>query len=347
MPLRPLRINSIINLLRPTVYFGVAVLLIGLLILIAKSPLFEMNPNVLSLVITLDLLISIPLIYYFLIRKTKIPKTSVSSIIVLGLVVGIFIIPIGNQQYLNLFRIWLLPAVEISVILFIVYEVRKKMQKKPGGDEAALDFFTALKSTCYRIIPKPLAVPLATEISVLYYGLFYWKKRVKKTNEFSYHKNNAIISTLVAVIFILAIETLAFHILLMDMSNKAAWILTFCSLYTIIQVLGFLRSIIKRPISIEKNTLNLRFGILRETHINLCDIESFEITTKQIEFNREARRFSPLGEYDGHNVILTLNQMNVYSGFYGLKRKFKTIAFYIDNKEEFKIQLENALQQHV
>ena len=326
-------------------FFGVAILLIGVLFLIANSSLFEASPNVLSLTITLDLLISIPLIYYFLIRKTKIPKTAVSSIIILGLIAGIFILPIDNQNYLNLFRIWLLPIVEISVILYIVYEVRKKMQNKRGSNEITLDFFTALKSTCYSIIPKPLAAPLATEISVFYYGLFYWKKRAQNTNEFSYHKNNAIISTLAAVIFILAIETFALHVMIMDMSNKAAWILTFCSLYTIIQVLGFLRSIIKRPISIEKNILSLRFGILRETDISLNDIESFEITTKQIEFNKEARRFSPLGEYDGHNVILKLNRINVYSGFYGIKRKFKTIAFYVDDKEEFKIQLENALQQ--
>jgi hypothetical protein len=132
----------------------------------------------------------------------------------------------------------------------------------------------------------------------------------------------------------------------MDMSNKAAWILTFCSLYTIIQILGFLKSIIKRPIFIEKNTLCLRYGILREANINLNDIESFEISTKLIEFNKETRRLSVLGAADGHNVILKLNKINSYSGFYGLKRKFKTIAFYLDNTGAFKMQLENALKQH-
>lgn len=335
--------NNTLNLLRPMLYFGIAIFLMGLLILITKSSLFEMNPNVLSLTITLDLLISIPLIYYFLIRKTKIPKTSVSSIIVLGLIVGVIIIPIDNQQYLNLFRIWFLPVVEITVVLFVVYEVRKMLRKNKKKGEIIIDFFTAFKNTCYKIIPRPLVAPLATEISVIYYGLFYWKKRVQRINEFSYHKNNTVISTFVTVIFVLAIETLAFHILLMGMSNKAAWILTFCSLYTIVQILGFLKSIVKRPISIEKNTLSLRYGILRETYINLKDIESFEITTKQIKFNKETKRFSPLGEFDGHNVILRLNKVNVYSGFYGIKRKFKTIAFYVDNKEEFKNQLEDAL----
>ena len=338
--------NNIINFLKPTLFFGISILLIGLLILITESPLFKISPNILSLTITIDLLISIPLIHYFLIRKTKIPKTSISSIIVLGLIVGMFIIPIDNQNYLIFFKIWLLPLVEISIIIFIIYEVRKALRTQDELTGIPLDFFSALKKTCYKIIPKLLAMPVATEISVIYYGIFYWKKRSLKANEFSYYKNNATISTLVGIILILAIETFVLHVMLMDMSNLVAWILTFGSIYTILQILGLINSITKRPICLTENFLVIRYGILRETTIFLDEIESFKISSKEIEFNKKTRRISPLGDSDGHNIIIKLNKTNYYSGFYGLKRKFDTIAFYVDDVEKFGNKLENALQQH-
>lgn len=337
--------NYIINSLRPSLYFGVSVLLIGLLVLIVKSSLFEISSNVLSLTITIDLLISIPVIHYLLIRKSRIPKTSVSTIVVLGLVVGVIVIPFDNQQYLNLFRIWFLPLVEIGIVLFVIYEVRKVIRKSKEAGELTVDLFTAFKDICYQLVPRPLAALLSTEISVLYYGLFYWKKRVLKSHEFSYHKNNTTISTMAGFMLVLSIETFALHAFLMDMSSKAAWILTFCSLYTLLQIFGFLKSIIKRPISIEKDTLILRYGILRESYIHLSEIESFEISSRKITFNKKTRRLSPIEVSDGHNVILKLNTENVYSGFYGFKRRFKTIVFYLDNTQEFRMQLEKALQQ--
>jgi len=339
--------NNIINLLKPTLIFGVSILLIGLLIITVNSPLFTMGPNILSLTITIDLLISIPLIHYFLIRKTKTSKTSIYSIIVLGSIVGMFIIPIDNQNYLNFFRIWLLPIIETSLVIFIIYEVRKALRTKDELTEIQLDFFSAVKKTCYKIIPRFLAMPIATEISVIYYGIFSWKKRHLKPNEFSYHKKNATISTLVGIISILAIETFVLHVMLMDLSNLTAWILTFGSLYTILQILGLINSITKRPICLSENYLVIRYGILRETNILLDEIESLKISSKEIEFNKKTRRISPLGDSDGHNIIVKLNRTNYYSGFYGLKRKFDTIAFYVDNVEKFSNELENALQERL
>ena len=336
--------NNIIKLSRRTLFFGVSISLIGLLILIAKSPLFTITPNVLSLTITIDLLISIPVIHYFLIRKTEIPKTSISSIIVLGLIVGMFIIPIDNQNYLNFFRIWLLPIVEISIIVFIIYEVRKALRAKDELLGIQLDFFSAIKKTCYKVVPKILAMPIATEVSVIYYGLFYWKKRSLKANEFSYYKKNTTISTLIGIILILSIETIALHAMLMDLNNFMAWIITFGSFYTILQVLALINSITKRPICLTGNFLVIRYGILRETNIFLDQIESFKVSSKEIEFNKKTRRISPLGDSDGHNIIIKLNKTNHYSGFYGLKRKFDTIAFYVDNVQDFSKKLENALQ---
>jgi hypothetical protein len=98
---------------------------------------------------------------------------------------------------------------------------------------------------------------------------------------------------------------------------------------------------IKRPISIENNILNLYYGIMGEVIIDINEISSIEISSKDVEFNKEIRNFSFL---DSHNIIIKLKKENTFSGVYGIKRKFNSLALYVDNAVEFKRQLENALQ---
>ncbi len=322
-------------------------LIIGLMVLIAKSSMFIKNPNELSTGITFDLLLTVPFVYFLLIRKTKIPKTTVVPFFILGLIICSLILPTENQYYLNLFKTWVFPIVELSILSFVIYNVRKGMKCYKLNKTESFDFFTTLKNTCYEILPKSFVIPVVTEIAVFYYGFLFWRKRKLKENEFSYHKDSGTISLLIAIIFIIAIETLVFHVLLTKWSSIAAWILTFLSIYSGIQILGFLKSILKRPISIENDRLYLRYGIMTETTIELEDIDTIEISSKDIDLNKETRKLSFLGELEGHNIIIHLKKENELIGLYGIKRKYRNLALYIDDKTEFKNRINNALQQRV
>ena len=320
-------------------------LIIGLMIFISKTSLFKLNPDNLAIGITIDLLLTVPFIYFLLIRKTNIPKTTVVPFLILGVVLCSIILPSENQQYLNLFKTWILPIVELSVISYVIYNVRKGIKHYKLSKTESFDFFTTLKNTCYEILPKGVVIPVVTEIAVFYYGFLYWKKRELKENEYSYHKDSGTITLLIAIIFIVAIETIVLHILLVKWSNIAAWILTFLSIYSGFQIFGFLKSMFKRPISIENDRLYLRYGIMSETTIYIKDIDRVEISSKDIEINKETRKLSFLGELEGHNIIIRLKKENELIGLYGLKRKYKNLALYIDEKIEFKNRINNALQQ--
>jgi len=322
-------------------------LIIGLMVFIAKTSLFQMNPNNLAIGITFDLLLTAPFIYFLLIRKTSIPKTTVVPFLILGVIICSIILPQENQHYLSLFKTWILPLVELSVLSYVIYNIRKGIKSYKQKKDLSFDFFTTLKNTCYEILPKNVVIPVVTEIAVFYYGFIYWKKRELKENEFSYHKDSGTITLLIAIIFIVAIETVVFHILLAKWSNLAAWILTFLSIYSGIQLFGFLKSMFKRPISIENGKLFLRYGIMNEAIIDLKDIDSIEISSKDIELNKETRKLSFLGELESHNIIIRLKEENTLIGLYGMKRKFKNLAFYVDDKIEFKKRINNALQQRL
>ena len=336
--------NKTINLHKNLIIFGIPFLIIGLMILIAKSSIFINNSNSLATGITFDLLLTVPFIYFLLIRKTNIPKTTVVPFLVLGIVISTIILPSENQYYLNLFKTWVLPVVEISILSFVLYNVRKGIKHYNLNKTESFDFFTTLKNTCYEILPKGFVIPVVTEIAVFYYGFIYWKKRDLKENEFSYHKESGTIALMIVIIFLVAIETVVFHILLAKWSNIAAWILTFISIYSGIQIFGFLKSMFKRPISIENNKLFLRYGIMNETIINIEDIESIEVSSKDVELNKETRKLSFLGELESHNLIIRLKKENTIIGLYGMKRKFKNITFHVDDKVKFKNFVINALQ---
>jgi len=334
---------KIINIQKNLIIFGIPLLIIGLMVFIAKSSFFLLSPDSLAIGITFDILLTVPFLYFLLIRKTTIPKITIIPFFIFGIIICSFILPSENQYYLNFFKTWALPMVELSVLSFVIYNVRKGIKKYNKKKHSSVDFFTTLKNTCYEILPKNVVIPVVTEIAVFYYGFLYWKKRDLKENEFSYHKESGTIPLLIAIIFIVGIETVTFHILLLKWSNIAAWILTFLSIYSAIQIFGFLKSMFKRPISIENNKLYLRYGIMNEATIELKEIAAIEISSKDIELNKETQKLSFLGALESHNVIIRLKNENTLIGLYGIKKKFKVLALHVDNKVEFQNQINNAL----
>jgi hypothetical protein len=336
--------NKTGNLQRNLIVFGIPLLIIVLIILIARSPMFTTNPDTLSIGITFDLLLTVPFAYFLLIRKTKIPKTTIFPFLVFGIISCSIILPSENQYYLDLFKTWAFPIVEISVLSFVIYNVRKAIKSYKSNKTESFDFFTTLKNTCFEILPKEIVIPFVTEIAVFYYGFINWKRRYLKENEFSYHKDSGTVALLLAIIFIIAIETVAFHILLAKWNNIAAWILTFLSIYSGIQIFGFLKSMLKRPISMENDQIHLRYGIMTETVIDIKDIDQIELSSKDIELDKNTRKLSFLGELESHNIIIHLKKENELIGLYGIKRRYRNLAFYLDDKTGFKNRI-NFIQQ--
>ncbi|WP_299259587.1 hypothetical protein [uncultured Aquimarina sp.] len=332
-----------LNITNSIITFGSPLLIIILMIAITKSKLFVLNPEALSIGVTADLLFTVPFIYFLLIRKKNVPKITVLSLFILGVVITTFIIPKENQLFLDQIKTWFLPFLEIGVFTFVLFKVRKVLKSYRHNKKEGSDFFSTLKVTCKELLPERIAILLLMEIAVFYYGFISWKKTKLGSNEFSYHKNSGTISILMALIVIIAIETYVLHILLGRWNIIAAWIVSGLSIYSGIQLFGFLKSMFKRPFSIEKNTIYLRYGILSEATIDINNIKSVEISSKPIEFNDTNRKLSPLGELESHNIAIHVKKENPIIGLYGVKRKFKTLAFYIDKKEEFKAQLDKKI----
>ena len=309
---------------------------------LANSSLFTYKSVEVSKAITFDVLLTIPLVYFLLIRKTSIPKTSVIPVLFIGVVIASYIVPEKNQGLLNVFKTWIIPLIELSVFTFIVLNIIKARKEYKNNSISNSDFFTILKQTCNTILPRKIAPLFVTEISVFYYGFFYWRKQKLSKNEFTYYKESGSVTLLVVFIFLIAVETLAFHLLLSSWNETVAWVLTGISIYSGVQIFGFLKSMLKRPIVITDTQLLLRYGIMKETIIDIEDISAIELSSKNFEPNENILRLSLLGSLESHNVIISLNKENYITGLYGNKKTYKKIAASIDEVTRFKSLLELA-----
>ena len=121
---------------------------------------------------------------------------------------------------------------------YIIIKVRLGIKQFKHQKNESTDFFSAVKTACSEILPDKLITPFATEISVFYYGFINWRRRKLKPNEFSYHKESSTQIILITFIFLIAIETFALHLALVNWQPIFAWVLTGLSTYTGLQVFG-------------------------------------------------------------------------------------------------------------
>lgn len=317
-------------------YLYIPVLLIVLIasvVLIAKSALLQQHPDKLSFAVTIDLVLTIPLLYLLLIRKKKIPNTTTVPLFILGIVIAGIVVPEGYQSLLDSIKHWVLPIVEVTVLGYVIYKVQGviKRYRRLGKD---VDFVSALRATLSNAVHSKIRTILITEIAVIYYVLNA-KKKILKSNEFSYHKKSGTGILLGAFIFLILVETVAVHVFLQLWSDVAAWILTGLSLYTILQITGIMRSLSKRPIMLENGVLKLRYGILSETDIPLQDIERVELSGRNIDKEEGVIKLSPLKDFEKHNIIIYLKSTNIITGLYGSKKSYEAIALHIDEPKLF------------
>jgi len=328
------------------VIFLVPLMMILSMILIVKSSLFQFYPYELSIAVTLDLILTIPFIYFLLIRKKEIPKITILTTVIIGIVIANYIIPNDYQYLLNNIELYVIPIVEILVLTFVFINVRKILKLYKTQKNNSSDFFTALNSACKEVLPKGISILLATEIAVIYYSFINLRRRKLTENEFSYHKENGVTAILFAVIFVIIIETFVLHILLQKWNFTVAWIVTFISIYTCLQIFALIRSMSKRPIFIDINEkkLHLRYGFFSESTIPFNSIKEIEFSSKSLTDDKSIVQFSPLGNLTSHNLIIHLKSKNVLNGFYGIKKSYKSIALQIDKKNMFKKKIDNILQ---
>ncbi|MCF2876263.1 MULTISPECIES: hypothetical protein [unclassified Tenacibaculum] len=331
-----------LNIQNNLIVFGIPLLMILSLVAVVKSSFFI--PRISPFVIV-DFLITIPLVYFFLIRKKEISNKTTITVAFLGLAIASIILPKENQEIIGQIRMILLPLVEVFLIGFVIVKARKVIKKVKTTNNNSLDFFDSMQLACSEILPYGLGSVFAAEISVVYYSLFNWRKKQLKENEYSYHKNSTAVSVILGFLLVVVVEMFVTHAMMEQGNVKGSFVLGVLSIYTALQVIAVLRSLAKRPIYIdtEKQQLVLRFGIIANAVIPFNEIKEIEVSTKDIPEKSLIKYFSPLGSSGGHNVVIHFKEKIKFNSFYGISKSAVSLALFVDKQNDFK----QKIGQHI
>lgn len=321
----------------PLIIFGLPLSLLVLLLLLVQSPVFQQNPADLSYAITLDLLITIPVLYFLLIRKKEIPTITVASVFIVCMVIASYVIPIEHQGLLTKIKTFGVPLVELGVLTFVGLKTRAIIRSFKEHDTPQPDFFDALSLACSKVLPGRIGKLLATEISVVYYAFSKSMKKEIQPNEYTYFEKSGIKTVIYALIFIILIETFAVHMLVDKWYPTIALILSLLSLYTCLQFFSLARSMNRRLITIdyENQLLHLKYGFFNQASFPFTDIKNIELNRRTLPEDGSVVPFSALGSFDSHNIIIYLTKEHTLFRIYGIEQPFHALAIYVDKKDEF------------
>lgn len=313
--------------------FLIPILIIGVLIFLSLGSELIVTPATFWYsALILDFTLTIPLVYFFLIRKKKISKFTIVPVFILGLVLSTLLIPSEEKGVLTFILNWVFPIVEIIVFAKISHTVFKLVKTLKQTRNQNTDFYEAFLEASAQIFPTKMKHIIASEASLIYYCFFAWRNPKLKSNEFSYHHKTPVVSLLYGFMLLIIAEGIGLHLWLDAYNSILAWVFSALSAYGILQVFGILKSIPKRPIVVNENEVLLKFGLLGSANLAKSNIESIYLNTKDIP--EDIVDLKKLFLVD-HNILITLKNNQRVPGLYGLKKDAKHIALFVDQPTDF------------
>ena len=147
----------------------------------------------------------------------------------LSLVGAHLLLPTNGEGYLRVVEMALAPL-EVLVIVFLMIKVRQIREAYRDARTPSADFQTTVEEVLERVIDHPRTVRiLATELSLIHYGLFAWRNRPEYTNDgevFTYHRNSGYGLIAGVFLFLIAVETPVLHLFVSSRFPILAWVIT-------------------------------------------------------------------------------------------------------------------------
>lgn len=316
-------------------YIGIPILIFTSCYLVTLTNTFKANTEVLSYGIIADLLLTAPLVYYFIIRNSSISNATILRVFLIGVLVSSLILNSEKFEIIHVLKKWISPVIELIVFLFIIKKFHKLNSDSKREKGNSIDFLFHCRDVFGNLLGnKKLGNIVASEISTIYYLFFYASKKTENS-KFTSYKESGVLAVLYALLMVLIIETITMHFVFALVGDIFAWILTGLSLYTCLQFIAHIRAIKLRPSNIENNILYLHMGLAADVNIDISNIKTIELTTKDY-VEKDLVKISLLKKLESHNVRIDFYESIEVIKMFGLKTESKAILFFVDSPKEFK-----------
>jgi hypothetical protein len=300
--------------------------------LIIQRPDFIARPT-LSAAVTFDLLVWPPVLFYALIvRRYRLPITSVGAVFAAMLVLGSYLIPVGQQQYLRGAK-HILPVLEAATLLLLLLNIRRLrlayLAARPGTPDITANFSVAFAA----VFDRPLEA-LVFEVSLWYHAFLSWKsspRHLAGQQAFSGHEQSGFVALLLTFAGLSVVETVAAHFLLLRWNHSVALVALFLNVYTLVGFIGHLRAVLLCPpvLLTASGELLLRAGLVWRLAVPVGSLTAVRVISDVPPATAGLLNLAkPL--LAPPNLLLTFAEPVAVIGPYGLRRQAQQVAVYVD-----------------
>jgi hypothetical protein len=227
-----------------------------------------------------DLIITFPVIYYFLvIRPLKLRKWSIMLVITLCCVVAYVILPEHQRSYIIQLR-KLTVFIELGALIYGIRKIGKIRTEYKKLQVEFPDIAYNLYKSLASVFGDGIYVKiLASELTVLRFGLLCWKKQKQTSttiDQYTVYKESNYPLLFGVILFACIVEIMGLHLVLLHYSKTAALIISILSMYGLIFIVGDLSAVLKSPVLVMSNKVLLRTGLRWRVIVDKNNIASIE-----------------------------------------------------------------------
>jgi len=348
---------------RPPLYRYLPIIL---LILLVDSSILLFHPSandkLLAYAVVFDLVIVVPLLYvWFYVRSGTKPLWTALPLPIIGAALAWVLLPQEHKAIALQAELFLLP-IEAGLLLFEGRLLIKAFRSYRTLRHTEVDRFEALRTLVQQKLGKGKPASLLLhDLTALMAIAGSWGVRARAERQmitdaatsdvsdsdgavFTYHRESSRVVYAALFTKILLIEGFLVHLLVMQWSTLAAWILTVFDLWLLFYIWADCRLSLIRPIRLTSHTLHLRCGLQIQADIPLASIESIQYAMSfEIPKEEQATSASLVGSA---NIRIQLREPLPITSMLFMPLTVSTIYLTMDQPKPFIRALE-ARQNHL
>lgn len=331
------------------IYFILTSLIVLSNYILYNTTIAQPLPSGIALGSIIDFLVVIPVLTYFFIIRKKYSLKYIGFVILAGYGAAYLIIPknmLGEYSFVP-YIIGISEGLLLLVELFILFKVVTVLPKvireyKNIKNDSSYFLYHVRSSVEKHLSNNRLIYVFLSELTMFYYALFCWKKKVKipEGKPFTYHKKTSVMAVYIMLIHATVLESVGLHYVLHQWNEIAAYILLFLNVYAILFFIGEIQATRLTPFLLKEDELYLQVGLSSSLTLpikNIKEIKFYDgpekISKKELETIYDARVLDFMKEKPMFEIILketeTLNLM------YGITRKVDRVFLNVDEGNEF------------
>lgn len=308
--------NQSVTRVLPTRLFAlIALTIVTICVVISRT---TSHADIAAWGVTFDLTLTIPLVWYVVVVRSGAARPmTLAPVFVVCMMLAAFVVPRGQQQFLHDLR-YLSAPLEIITLIFLGQRLAKVRDVESAtramfGNSRVADF-------------------VASEVSILWYALFCWRKKAPEEG-FTIHQRNGWGTIAACIVAMIGFESIGMHLLVQQWSVKAAWIVTALDIYGVLWIVGDYHALRLRPTYAADGILHLRYGLRWNAEIPLAEIESIDDVSSEADWKR--KNVLKMAMLDEPKYLVKLRRPVTVNGLAGIRRTIDAIAVLPDDIEAF------------